>query len=177
MAEQSLSALEFPGLIRVVQQYAVAPLGRDYLEAVTPLTDLSRIQAKFQQISEWQELENREGPSPLTDFSDLAPWLKKVTVRGSVLPAEAFNEILQVLRLAGHLKNYLRLRPDLTPHLLALAGGLKDLSRLKEAIQQCISPHNFILDQASPGLAWSSCLLYTSPSPRDGLLSRMPSSA
>ena len=32
MAEQSLSALEFPGLIRVVQQYAVAPLGRDYLE-------------------------------------------------------------------------------------------------------------------------------------------------
>ena len=28
------------------------------------------------------------------------------------------------------------------------------------------------------GLAWYvSCLLYTSPSPRDGLLSRMPSSA
>ena len=24
---------------------------------------------------------------------------------------------------------------------------------------------------------WKSCLLYTSPSPRDGLLSRMPSSA
>ena len=24
---------------------------------------------------------------------------------------------------------------------------------------------------------WGSCLLYTSPSPRDGLLSRMPSSA
>ena len=33
MAEQSLSALEFPGLIRVVQQYAVSPLGRDYLDA------------------------------------------------------------------------------------------------------------------------------------------------
>ena len=27
-----------------------------------------------------------------------------------------------------------------------------------------------------PG-GWSHCLLYTSPSPRDGLLSRMPSSA
>ena len=26
-------------------------------------------------------------------------------------------------------------------------------------------------------LAWNRCLLYTSPSPRDGLLSRMPSSA
>ena len=31
---------------------------------------------------------------------------------------------------------------------------------------------------ASPGVdASSACLLYTSPSPRDGLLSRMPSSA
>ena len=28
-----------------------------------------------------------------------------------------------------------------------------------------------------PATAWSLCLLYTSPSPRDGLLSRMPSSA
>jgi DNA mismatch repair protein MutS2 len=153
MAEQSLSALEFPGLIRVVQQYAVAPLGREYLDSCAPLVDLSLIQAKFQQIKEWQELENREGASPLNDFSDLAPWLAKATVRGSLLPPEAFSHILQVLRLAAHLKGYLRLLPDLTPHLVALAGGLKDLSRLKEAIQQCISPHNFILDQASPGLA------------------------
>ena len=27
------------------------------------------------------------------------------------------------------------------------------------------------------GTNWCGCLLYTSPSPRDGLLSRMPSSA
>ena len=31
-------------------------------------------------------------------------------------------------------------------------------------------------DKNGSGLGWS-CLLYTSPSPRDGLLSRMPSSA
>ena len=30
--------------------------------------------------------------------------------------------------------------------------------------------------RGGPSLSWS-CLLYTSPSPRDGLLSRMPSSA
>ena len=153
MAEQSLSALEFPGLIRVVQQYAVAPLGRDFLAAAEVLTDLRQIQAKFHQIREWQELENREGPSPLSDFSDLAPWLTKATVRGSLLPPEAFNDILQVLRLAGRLKTYLKAHEALTPHLVALAGGLQDLSRLKEAIQQCLSPHNFILDQASPALA------------------------
>ena len=31
-------------------------------------------------------------------------------------------------------------------------------------------------DENGPGWYWN-CLLYTSPSPRDGLLSRMPSSA
>jgi DNA mismatch repair protein MutS2 len=153
MAEQSLSALEFPGLIRVLQQYAVSPRGRGFLDTVQPLTDLSRIQLIFQQIREWQELENREGASPLADFSDLAAWLGKATVRGSLLPPEAFNDILQVLRLAEHLRTYLRSNQALTPCLGALAAGFKDLSRLKEAIRQCISPHNFILDQASPGLA------------------------
>ena len=32
-------------------------------------------------------------------------------------------------------------------------------------------------DGLEPGTRWEDCLLYTSPSPRDGLLSRMPSSA
>ena len=39
--------------------------------------------------------------------------------------------------------------------------------------------HGFFIDiGAFDGITWSnSCLLYTSPSPRDTLLSRMPSSA
>ena len=123
MAEQSLSALEFPGLIRVMQHYAVSPLGRSFLDSIKPLADLSQIQLKFHQIREWQELENREGAAPLSDFSDLAPWLAKATVRGSLLHPEAFNEILQVLVLSGHLRHYLKLAPDLTPHLARLAAS------------------------------------------------------
>ena len=34
-----------------------------------------------------------------------------------------------------------------------------------------------LTEAAAEGLLAQSCLLYTSPSPRDGLLSRMPSSA
>ena len=40
--------------------------------------------------------------------------------------------------------------------------------------------HQLALDRLSMTYSWyniRSCLLYTSPSPRDGLLSRMPSSA
>ena len=35
----------------------------------------------------------------------------------------------------------------------------------------------FIKDYSAYFMSLNSCLLYTSPSPRDGLLSRMPSSA
>ncbi len=153
MPEQTLSALEFPGLLRVVQDYAVSALGRGFLAALAPLTDLNDIQAKFRQLRELQELQCREGALPLTDFPDLAPWLTKATVRGSLLPPEAFNDILLALRLARQLKHFLSLGGDLTPQLAVLAGNLQDLPALAAAIQQCISPHNFILDQASPTLA------------------------
>ena len=46
-----------------------------------------------------------------------------------------------------------------------LAGGFE-----ADVVEVC-------LDEAEPLLQRKLCLLYTSPSPRDGLLSRMPSSA
>ena len=44
-----------------------------------------------------------------------------------------------------------------------------------DAVVQALSQHGITSIYCLPGI--QSCLLYTSPSPRDGLLSRMPSSA
>ena len=41
----------------------------------------------------------------------------------------------------------------------------------------CMYPEHNQLDPNTPDCREDTCLLYTSPSPRDGLLSRMPSSA
>ncbi|HZE21624.1 MAG TPA: hypothetical protein VE082_06195, partial [Desulfobaccales bacterium] len=152
MPEPTLTALEFPELLRVVQSYAVSELGRNFLGALRPRLELHQIQPLFQQVQELRELQYREGPFPIADFPPLAAWLRKATVRGSLLPANAFNDILQVLRLAGRLRHYIGLGGELTPHLASLADNLKDLTPLADAIQQSISPHNFILDQASPAL-------------------------
>ena len=154
MAEQSLSALEFPGLLRVVQQYAVSPLGGIFWAGSSPSLICSESRQNFSKSRNGRNWRTGRAPFPWTISPLLTAWLTKVTVRGSLLPAEAFNEILQVLRLAGHLKTY-PLSRDLTPHLLALAGGLKDLSRLTEAIQQCISPH--ISSWTRPAPAWPGC--------------------
>ena len=61
-----------------------------------------------------------------------------------------------------------RVREEMIEKLLDL--GIKDF-RVLDAISQV--PRHIFVDEALR----SRCLLYTSPSPRDGLLSRMPSSA
>ena len=42
--------------------------------------------------------------------------------------------------------------------------------------EEAAYPHRYYIDPEN-GAYYNTCLLYTSPSPRDGLLSRMPSSA
>ena len=49
-------------------------------------------------------------------------------------------------------------------------------SLVKAWWNECYGAAIMIAATFSPG-KWWGCLLYTSPSPRDGLLSRMPSSA
>ena len=59
------------------------------------------------------------------------------------------------------------------------AAADKLLAQL-DAIEGRVNPNKLIIDPAlgpAPWISFLPCLLYTSPSPRDGLLSRMPSSA
>ena len=61
---------------------------------------------------------------------------------------------------------------SLITFLITVAGYLKGYDPAIEGLQMA----ERISWVPQLGLTWS-CLLYTSPSPRDGLLSRMPSSA
>ena len=66
---------------------------------------------------------------------------------------------------------------------IVVSGGQENMSRSHHSlffrIDKKLNKENLIDNMINDGLidAFNSCLLYTSPSPRDGLLSRMPSSA
>ena len=60
---------------------------------------------------------------------------------------------------------------------ISTKAGENDMGGLKEWNTDMPVSADFVLDRAAQELADEACLLYTSPSPRDGLLSRMPSSA
>lgn len=153
MLPDTLNALEFPGLLRLLQEYAVSRQGRALIAGIQPLFDFDAIQVKFAEIRELQELENCEGDIPLADFPDLTPWLKKARVPGSLLPPPAFNDILEVLRRVRQVRRYLTQGGARLSALTRLLKSFHDLEPLREDILRCISPHNFILDGASFELA------------------------
>ena len=58
--------------------------------------------------------------------------------------------------------------------IAALTEETRELAAQRNAV---ILAHNYQLPELQDIADFVGCLLYTSPSPRDGLLSRMPSSA
>ena len=66
-------------------------------------------------------------------------------------------------------EQYVKLKEKLAPEILTSLSGIEDPSRLADTVAAHLS---LKIDEKQ-----KICLLYTSPSPRDGLLSRMPSSA
>ena len=81
MPEETLKALEYPGLLRVVQPYAASRRGRAFLARLRPSADFAAIQVKFAEIRELQDLESREGDIPLFDFVVLFG-IESVTIDG-----------------------------------------------------------------------------------------------
>ena len=67
-------------------------------------------------------------------------------------------------------------------NLAGIYQGLGDFEKALQAQQKALAIRKQVYESNHPNIATSynnlsSCLLYTSPSPRDATLSRMPSSA
>ena len=92
------------------------------------------------------------------------------------------------LRWFGHVKMRSVAAPVRRCELIVSPGGKRGRGRpnkcLKEVVREDLRVTGLTDDMAQDRRLWRDrikvskcCLLYTSPSPRDGLLSRMPSSA
>lgn len=152
MAEQTLKALEFPELLKVIKGYACSSLGRACLAGLAPHSDHSYISDRLQEVTELGDLTTVEGPCPLEKFPDLAHLLRRVKVPGSLLEPVDFNQSLRVLRLISRIRQYFAAAVPQYPLIAGRALRLQELTAVRQAIQNAISPHNLMLDQASPDL-------------------------
>ena len=75
---------------------------------------------------------------------------------------------------------YVRCTPMKARRVVDVVRGkraVEAVNVLRFAPQAAAVPVRKVLESAIANARFKACLLYTSPSPRDGLLSRMPSSA
>ena len=77
--------------------------------------------------------------------------------------------------MVGLSTRQMRRKPIGTEHLVDIKPLTPAQEKVYEAWQN--NKHMFLFGAAGTGKSFITCLLYTSPSPRDATLSRMPSSA
>ena len=121
---------------------------------------------------------------------DLVSWIKYAIVRDDPAKDDYLSRLVEVVdprlivsgigeqpaithltrfQINGFTSGCVCIRPDLSQKMLAaINNGQLDIA---ETIRKTFHPLENLRNEINP------CLLYTSPSPRDGLLSRMPSSA
>ena len=83
-------------------------------------------------------------------------------------------EIAKVKKMKRHYLPFEKPLKDLDIEIDKLITSESDSKQLKDLIVERENLEKEIFSDLSP---WETCLLYTSPSPRDRSLSRMPSSA
>ena len=149
MAQQTQKVLEFPQVIKILQRFAGSSLGRRCLATLQPSWNFEEVQVRLQEVNELAELTVVEGPCPLEGCPDLTAILRRVTVPGSVLLPEDFNQLLMVLRLTSRVRRYFQGVQDRQPRMARYGQQLRELVEVKTAIQTAISPHGLILDHAS----------------------------
>lgn len=153
MALQTQKVLEFPQVLQVVQEFASSSLGRQVLATLQPQWTAAAVQGLLQEVDELSELMVLEGPCPLVACPDLEAVFPRLRVPGSILGPDDFNQILAALRLMRRVRQYF-LQVQERPWRIARYGQeMRDLRGVRTAIQTAISPHGFILDQASADLA------------------------
>ena len=114
--------------------------------------------------------------------AEMLSMLQQFLVAGNETTTKLLTNLIHRLAVDSELEDKLRSNPDLIDNFIeeglryeAPVGGLFRMAKEDTQVNDIeikAGDHLWVIYAAA-----NSCLLYTSPSPRDGLLSRMPSSA
>ena len=153
------TTLEWERLLALLAGYAASPLGREWLQTLTPSADLGWIEREHALVYEMQLLLT-EGVRPsLGGLADPTQLLAKARLTGAALEPE---EIRTLLSLADAVSSWAatmrtppdRYRDDGLPGLRALTSPIlaADLHPLVESVYAKMLPDGTLADSASPEL-------------------------
>lgn len=154
MNSKILKILEFEQITNRLSSLAITAPAKEKAANLKPKTDFDKVEKSLKQTLALANLLRIKGQLPLTDFKDVKPSTKRLSVKAN-LNAQEFGNILLILSLASEINGFLE---DLDEDI--------DLSAIDEILDKLVVPDTLfnqlkksvdfdgeVLDSASSALA------------------------
>lgn len=128
---------------------ARSQMGREHLSKTEPFSDRQVIERRLAQTKEMMDLLQNDAAFPLNNLHDVRSYLKKSAAENSIIPLQAFVEILELSITARRIKSYLKQREDDYPALKDVSIGLIPLEELEEKLQGVLTENGELRSDAS----------------------------
>lgn len=139
----------FDAIREVTREKAISTMGREQLHRLMPSVKRSKIERQLGQTVEMMELLQNDAAFPLQNLHDVREYARSSKAKGSILPLEAFNEILDETVTARRVKSFIDDRADIYPQLKEASVGLIPLKDLEKEIKQVITDNGGLRNDAS----------------------------
>ena len=127
-------------------------MAREQLSNMEPHSDRERIERRLSQTREMMDLLQNDAAFPLDNLHDVREYLKKARPTKSIIPLQAFVEILELCLTARRIKSYLESREKYYPELKEISIGLIPLKDLEETLQGVLTDNGELRNDASTEL-------------------------
>ncbi|MDR0469760.1 MAG: endonuclease MutS2, partial [Peptococcaceae bacterium] len=151
MNEKVLMKLEYPAIIAMLRDSASTVTGKERVEELLPMKSLYEINQALGETTEARELLRLFPMFTMGGVHDLRAMEKKA-VMGGIIDSQEFLLLLDTLRAATRIRDFLK-APDLPfPAIKGMAYGLHVLTSLEQEIARKITEEGEVADKATPEL-------------------------
>lgn len=142
----------FDAIREAAAKKARSSIAKKKLFKVKPLSGREEVERNLTSTREMMYLLQNDAAFPLHNLHDVRDFLKKSRAEGSLLPLDAFLEILELIVTARRVKSFIKDRENDYPELKKVSIGLIPLKDLENEIRDIVTENGELRSDASDEL-------------------------
>lgn len=137
MNSQTVEALQFNDLKKVIATYAISEMGRDHIMAMMPSLSKRQIEAWLNEVTEAKEILKISSSVPIPSLKGISTVLRNLH-KGIVFRPDKLMEVHELLVCVNRLKRFLKDKEYVAPTISMYVYSLYDLQDIADEIIRCI---------------------------------------
>ncbi len=147
-----IEKIGFDAIREAAAKQARSSMAKDRISQLMPSSRRQEVEKDLSSTREMMNLLQNEAAFPLNNLHDVRDFLKKSRAEGSLLPMEAFLDILELIVTARRVKSFIKDRENDYPELKEVSIGLIPLKNLEDEIRNIITENGELRSDASDTL-------------------------